>query len=569
VKPEDASLELLIRVLGSEYGTISAAINELARRREAAIPTLVEAMRSGDSILRRRILKTFHRMRPAPDPGSTIYGIADILTDPDEEVRRQALWLLRYFGPKAKSVVPKMAEVLRDPRSDSDLRWCAIHVLHGVGPDARGAMGELVKALDHEDASVRNESIRAIMSVGDPIDESLIPRMIELLEDDKTTSSATAALIARGEVAVSSVRALLNDASPRSRKSSLHILAGMGQEAREALPAALKMLTDGNPEVCVYACLTVIKIAPPGKAEREKLLEFRNDREFESRQLAIECWRKLTPIGVDAIPGLVNALEDERSGVRIESAMVLEALGSRARMALPALKAARIVEEDGSALAAIYNAIIRILGVETDHHDWSMIYGGYRNDTWDVLCVHPPIFSDIDDREIRLPLTRTFLMSVSKERIAETRKRLRDAEPSAGALLPVYVRALISEDYNTRREACAVVIAMDVPGGGIGLDELSEFLNDPEFQAHKSLIKYWSNTNTKHIRSLQCLANALKDSRPTVRFAAANVLGAMGPAARDALPALKIAIHNDINGEVRGAMREALSSIRARAIDQD
>jgi len=346
VKAEDASIELLIRVLGSEHGTIHAAINELSRRREAAIPALVEAIGSENAALRRWAIRTFWEMRPAPDPGSAIPAIVNAMTDPDGLVRYEAGRALSHFGPKAKAAVPQIMAMLKDPQTKSELRYDAIRVLPDIGPDTKAALGVLVEALDDKEVEVRNASLFAISELGGLSDESMIPRLIEFLDDEKTASNACLVLGCFGKEGVPPIRALLKDKSPGKRKSALEVLGLIGVAAREALPDVVKMLSDKVPEVRVQACEAIIAIDPPGKAGRDKLLEFINDQESDARKAAILCWTRVNRNDVGALQGMANALKDRRPGVRFAAAFALFIFGPEARDTRSALLNAYEKETD-------------------------------------------------------------------------------------------------------------------------------------------------------------------------------------------------------------------------------
>jgi HEAT repeat protein len=59
------------------------------------------------------------------------------------------------------------------------------------------------------------------------------------------------------------------------------------------------------------------------------------------------------------------------------------------------------------------------------------------------------------------------------------------------------------------------------------------------------------------------LIEGLKDKNPQARRAAAYVLGQLGPAAKEGIPALNTALKDD-NADVRQAATVALEKIRAK-----
>ena len=63
----------------------------------------------------------------------------ELLTDPDLEVRRSAIFALGRIGPTAKSAVPDLVAALKDP--DEEIHAEAARALKRIDPEAAARAG--------------------------------------------------------------------------------------------------------------------------------------------------------------------------------------------------------------------------------------------------------------------------------------------------------------------------------------------------------------------------------------------------------------------------------------------
>lgn len=162
------------------------------------------------------------------------------LQDEHPFVRWQAaIALARARSPEAKTI---LYDTLRagSPRAQSA-------VLDALGQMGGTDVSLLLRALEHEDASVRQSAVEALARQRV---RAVAPRLVDLLRDPapgvrKAAASALAHLWdAR---ATPTLMERLEDASPLVRRSAAYALGA--RRIRMALPALLRALNDPQPEV--------------------------------------------------------------------------------------------------------------------------------------------------------------------------------------------------------------------------------------------------------------------------------------------------------------------------------
>ena len=153
-------------------------------------------------------------------------ALVDLIDHPDTQVRQWALSVLSGFGPAAKSLTPKMIEILSAAEQNIQIHNGALRVIQAIGPDAKPALPAVIALLRVDRPNHLNHWVfAALRGIGSPAVEALI----ELLSDP------TAIL--------------------RSRAATG--LAIIGPDARAALPNLEQRLADDDVQVRVAAANAV------------------------------------------------------------------------------------------------------------------------------------------------------------------------------------------------------------------------------------------------------------------------------------------------------------------------
>jgi len=266
----------------------------MTRRFEAsahATPFLIAALDSKDQDLRREVVKSLGRVRPAAT--EVITTLIALLADLDEEfreivgealadvgppavpflrdalrheeirIRLQAVRSLhsagwRYAGIPDKGAAADLAAALQD--KSPAIRGHAAYALATMGPDAEQAIPSLIKCLNDKEESVRNAACNALGMIG-PAAEPAIPTIRRLLMDDpKPTALGERALGRIGSSSVNVLVELLAHKNARVRSEAAMALARIGPEAKVAVPVLIKRLLDEDLAVGVESAVALYAI---------------------------------------------------------------------------------------------------------------------------------------------------------------------------------------------------------------------------------------------------------------------------------------------------------------------
>jgi HEAT repeat protein len=228
--------------------------------------------------------------------------------------------------------VAKLAAQLSS--TDRDTRREAGHLLEKLGPAAKGALPELIKALDDSDKQVWANAFSAIAAIGPGAAEA-IPRLVDAFDSKKS-----------------------REARERDRAQKLmraaHALASIGDAARPALIEALKSNDTG---LRLGAAKALGEMGARSGDAIPALIENVGHADEELRTEIIET---LALIGKDAVAPLSKSLASPDARLRSGSARALAAIGAAAADAGPALLAQLQAEKENAVRAAILTALPRV-----------------------------------------------------------------------------------------------------------------------------------------------------------------------------------------------------------------
>src|SRR5712692_5757951 len=125
------------------------------------------------------LLLPFSPTWAADDEAESISRHIEALKDTDEVVREDAAEALRGFGPKAKTAVPKLIELLlKDP--EPLVRIAAARALSGIDPDNETVILSLAKGLRDKHGVVARTVARHLARLG-PKAKAAVPALVEAL----------------------------------------------------------------------------------------------------------------------------------------------------------------------------------------------------------------------------------------------------------------------------------------------------------------------------------------------------------------------------------------------------
>lgn len=485
----------------------------IGRHARDALPSLQPALKDSDFMVRIAVAEAILRIDPKQPAALPV--LLDAVKHSDLVVRRQSLQALARIGAQAKSAVPELVKALKDP--DAGVRWAAADALAHVGPEAKAAVPALVEAL--KDPSIRPIAIDALGGIGAEAKVAAGP-LAELCQDQNVTVKRTAAMaLARiggteARPAVPVFIEMLKGHDARLRWDAMLYLAGMGREAKEAVPALAELAKADGVAACCLAQVGGPEAAPAipmliqllssgewdtsyalveiGPAIVDPLLDAaRNLGHWKARSFAANALAKVIAQDAKLVPKLTARLKTADANTRMTVLNVLSELGEKGKPAVPA-----------------------VVGVLKDPEVWVRVTA-----CWTLIA--------LQDGKSALPVLE------KESRSADTWVRRSTTQAltalAAKDIAPILQDRLKDGDGGVRVVSAAGLVQL----GGLEAKD-----------------------------ALPILQPALKDPDAWTRQHAAIYLGQLGPAAKPALPALGELL-NDPADEVRKAAAEAIKQVGA------
>ncbi len=307
-----------------------------------AVPGLVHALNEEDRGLRIAAAFALGQIgRPAKSAVAPLRALLD--SNQPIFLRTLSAWAVARIDPDNKAAlrtaVPMLLDALksREPR----LRAMASRALLDLRPEPEAVMPALTQLLDKGKPEVRPDVLNVLAGLGQPA----LPGMIKALEYKETRPRAAAMLARLGTQAKEAVPALIRAAQcddPLARHEALLALGAIGPAARAAVPAAVKAMQDLDPNVRYSACYALGKMGRTAMAAKEPLQQMLADSDPFLSLVSAWALARIDPDCADtapkSVPLLTAALDDPEPMIRLEAASSLRCLGPQAKAAAAALR---------------------------------------------------------------------------------------------------------------------------------------------------------------------------------------------------------------------------------------
>jgi HEAT repeat protein len=508
----------IVKLLDDNYNHAPAAdvLVQFHRARTAAvIEPLTDVLRAGREIGKERAARVLGRI--GRDADAALPPLWEMLGDSDPKLRAiaaVAVWQIEGRTEAVESVLRKGLQSDRDEEQSVTLA-----ALRDLAPAGVELLPDVVAVWKQDSGRLDTEATEVFYRLVPDV----LPALLDLLSHPhRAVRTKAAHLLAKHGPAATEplIRALARlDGEPRL--AAVAVLEHSRRRARAAVPALRPLLKHGDERLRFAAALALWRIAGETKETLPIVLDALRRPDVSDRRRAAEVLGEFAAEGT--APALTLALWDDDKAVRCAAAVSL-ALVPGGRGALPSL--------------------IRVVSRDTDS-------------------------------AVRHAALRT------------VRDLARDAE-SARTIVPALTAALNDDDPDVRlrtMEALIEVSDLGLPPPAV----LVEFLDDPAV-----CNTAWRLLGLHTRAAVPYLSAALTHPRPPVRHAAARLLrelgansdareavpelicalqakdelcvhaaaalGAIGPAAREAIPALQAACRDGGPGLSRAA-REALRYI--------
>jgi HEAT repeat protein len=274
--------------------------------------------------------------------------------------------------------------------------------------------------------------------------------------------------------------------------------------ASEPVPIPTKELKSSDPQVRIAACEALSKMKPATPDIANALIPMLRDSDANVRAMCLRYVGDLGAIGADAIPLLIENLQDESMNIRMNSADALGAIAEE----IP--EETRVVQPLAAAMSDPDEYVRRSAC-------WSLKMLGFRAE-----AALPAFRIGANDSSIAI-------RKCSMDAIAELSKSVVD-------LTPMF-NALENDNADVRRTA-AEALGKAGPEARRAIPALARLLTDSDEYVREAVVDTLGRCCTETGETVPLLNKALQDPSHSVRKYAVLHLGKMGPKAKDAVPGL-------------------------------
>ncbi|VTT99725.1 heat repeat-containing protein : Putative Deoxyhypusine monooxygenase OS=Microcystis aeruginosa PCC 9806 GN=MICAE_1330005 PE=4 SV=1: HEAT: HEAT_2: HEAT_2: HEAT_2 [Gemmataceae bacterium] len=543
---------------GSEYGdAVAEALAAVTG--DAGIPDLLKQLDDQDPTFRRRtlrVLATFAGSHPDaraallrgltdPDPEvrrealeqlgrvvrrgdeDVVEPLRPCLSDPDAEVRAGAAYILGGLKSSAAPAVPELIVAMRDP--EENVRVAATATIDGMQHEEPRMLGALLAALDDPSEAVRRHAAHGLQEWGHMYPEYTAAVFARVNDPDPEIARGATRLIGKATEPTPELVAYLRNSLTGTGDVELRISAAAGLAKLsisdpDVLSAAFALLDETGRDELIEPLVNFGTPAMLGLGER---MLARPD--LRAAILRALYWDRSDADKLPVLAGTLAALADEESSVRAEAINVIAKMGPAASSALPRVRAA-LGDSDQFVRSAAVGALAKISPTPTD-----------------VLADIVAVLSDEE----------SYPRKGAIQAIAAL-----DLDPATK--LPHVLTALADTDGDVLQEAAQAAGALGTSGAE-AVPLLLPLLSHEEkwVRSHAADALGEIGGSAEAVAALRKL---LADPEEWVRQRAAGALGKIGALAEDAVPDLAKLAADDPDDDVRRAAVEALAALGATEV---
>ncbi|MGD9723781.1 MAG: HEAT repeat domain-containing protein [Pirellulales bacterium] len=389
----------------------------------------------------------------------------------------------------------------------------------------------LVKVANSSDEA---KSLQAIHELGLHGGAAAVAPLVNLLKAKSPTVRAYAArsLGSLGEMAKDTAPALIElgtDADPLVRREAVRAVLAIKPDPNITMPLVAKLLREADPGVR----LQILQAAAEAKGAAVPRLIGALDND-ELAYWACIVLRDIGPDAKDAVPKLVEKLQDRRPEIRREAILALAAIGS----ADAAPKIAALLKDEPSSTAATY--ALGVLGRIPPTAEATIKANVASPDKllsttslWTLARVYPT------DMKLKRAAIEQLVARLKDEdpfvRTAAARG-LVALPPSPGITGPIMEKALADADETTAQYMLDAIATL----GPQAVPRLIVALKHTSLRPHVAYIL--GQIGPPAAPASEALTKLLDDPDPNVSIEAAHALAKIGPGAKAAVPALTRAL---------------------------
>jgi HEAT repeat protein len=518
---------------------------------EGNVAELIKALGSQDAAAQIEAAEALEAM--GPDASDAVSVLTKLLKSDATEVQAHAAEALGAIGSAAKPAAEALASLVRE--DDEFVRKEALEALESIRPGPAVMLPILTELLQDPNPVVRARVMGALADRGDDAMELLI----EALGKDETAYWACMILAEIGPNASDAVPALANMLDHDAhgvRREAILALAAIGPDAKpavEKLVALIDCPINGVPSI--YALGSIGTVSGDVKT---KLVEKAKGDDPIAKTVSAWALAKLHPgdkrFARRAAKLLVATLKSGNPQARLAAAKALEALEADPEVVRPVLIEA-LDDADDDTVVVMLDALVSV-GPEIVPR---LIEALKHEEARQYVCY---MIGELGPGAAPATEALAALLTAPKsETRVEAAFALAEIGPDASAAVPALTKALETEG--------PVRFAASYALGRIGKEAMKAkpaLVAQLKSDESMALISAWALAHihpecpTCQKKALPVLIDALDDPSAEFRSEAASGICCFGEAAKGAAAKLKKAL-NDPDEEVRDAAAAALKAI--------
>ncbi len=329
------AVEIMIEMIRAEAlfptrAAICEALGKISSGNDV-IELLTEALRDENPPVRIAAARALGSIGP-----KAIGSLTDALTNDSAGVRAAAAEALGLIGPAARVARSSLLDAWED--NDLGVAIRATVAMARIGPDRENFITTLKLALDEDTHRMRVGAATGLFMLG-PIARSAVPNLIDALKDNSADVRMTAC-DALGAIGPAAWRAapglieLIEDDTGRVRVNAALALGKVGSSG-EIVTALLDALEYQYLDIRFAAVEALGEIGPDASESIDEIIQLLEGAKGDNLETTCNA---LVNIGPEAVPGLIEALDDTNFNIRVGAVTALGKFAADAVDALPKLK---------------------------------------------------------------------------------------------------------------------------------------------------------------------------------------------------------------------------------------
>jgi HEAT repeat protein len=498
----------------------------------------ISDLRDDDTQVRYQAAYVLSRMGPRIRPAFAALKIA--AKDTDVNVRQFATEALGNMGPQA---LPVLLELLES----EDSRYAAVTGLQRLDPDP---LPEMLKLLKQGELRQRRAAAAAIRNWWQRSGDYM-PTMRLALKDPDALVRIEAMEATRGSrpnrsVPLEFVQEMLKDKDPEVRFRASGMLRDMDSLPEAAQPVLEKLLSNSDKRVRVNAAWGLIQLGTQPDAAARAIREALRDKDEAVRRHALFAVSQIIHRDKDsvraALPDLIAVVADykERPTRIVQQAMwSLQSLEPDAKDLVPLLKA---MVQDAHADLSAQAARTLAFSFPNDPAVKSMLPVSIKRVPYKILVEATATLLTMKNRPEDPMRGLVDLLQDASNPVARSQAAyiLREMGAEAKDAIPALRRALEDKSSAVRQSALLAILRIE-PERIAEMTPSVIRLSNWQYSSPHEIIQIMQ-ARTGEVTPV--LVQGLKDPDPQYRLRAGMFLINLGPAARSAVPDLRVALEN-------------------------